>query len=247
MMMRTLGRLAVATVFLGAISGCTSEPNKGPVETAGKKVDDAAAAAAGAAKDAAKVTGDAAETAAGAAKDVAKDAARATEEAAAAAAGAAKDAAHGTANIAKDAAAVAKDAAGNVAAGAKDVAKDAAAAAADAAHATGKALDSHGAGGKVMHLDRLILTIDVANFVPRADFDVEEIAESLGRGHQQVPSIGDRAADIVGQAAVGERDVAASLEDKDLRPFIHAAEPRRARRPTGHPADDQYTFVRHDR
>jgi hypothetical protein len=139
--MRTLGRLAVATMFLGAICGCTSEPDKGPAETAGKKIDDAAAAAAGAAKDAAHATGDAAATAAGAVKDAAKDAAHATGEAAGAAADAAKDAAHGAADIAKDAGAAAKDAAGDVAAGAKDAAKDAAAGAADAAHTTGRALD----------------------------------------------------------------------------------------------------------
>ena len=99
-------------------------------------------------------------------------------------------------------------------------------------------LDGHRAGGEVLHLDGLVLAVDAADFVPRADFDVEEIAEPLGRGHQQPLSIGDRAADVVRQAAVGERDVAGPLEDEDFRPFIHAAEPRGARRPSGHAADN---------
>ena len=107
-------------------------------------------------------------------------------------------------------------------------------------------LDGRGAGGEVLHLDGLILAVDAADFVPRADFDVEEIAEPLGRGHQQPLSIGDRAADVVRQAAVGERDVAGPLENEDFRPFIHAAEPRGARRPSGHAAGNQHTFARHD-
>ena len=107
-------------------------------------------------------------------------------------------------------------------------------------------LDRCGAGGEVLHLDRPILTVDAADFVPRADFDVEEIAEPLGRGHQQPLSIGDRPADVVRQAAVGERDVAAPLENEDFRPFIHAAEPCGARRPSGHAAGNQHTFGRHD-
>ena len=68
---------------------------------------------------------------------------------------------------------------------------------------------------------------------------VEEIAEPLGRGHQQLLPVGDHAADVIRQAAVGERDVAAPLEDEDFGVFIHAAEPRGARGPAGHAADDQ--------
>ena len=108
-------------------------------------------------------------------------------------------------------------------------------------------LDRDGPGGDVVYLDRLVLAVDVADFVPRADLDIEEVAESLGRGHQQASAVADGAADVVGQAAVGEGDVAAPLEDVDFRPFVHASQPRRARRPAGHAADDQHTFASHDR
>ena len=55
-------------------------------------------------------------------------------------------------------------------------------------------------------------------------------------------AVGDHAADVVGQAAVGERDVAAALEDEDFGVFVHAAQPRGARRAAGHAADDQNAF-----
>ena len=69
----------------------------------------------------------------------------------------------------------------------------------------------------------------------RADLDAEEVAEPLGRGDQQLPAVGDHAADVIRQAAVGERNVAAPLEDEDFGAFIHAAEPGRARAPPATP------------
>ena len=95
-----------------------------------------------------------------------------------------------------------------------------------------------GARLKVLHLDGAVLPIDAADFVPGANLDVKQVAEPLGRGDQQLASVGDHAADVVRQPAVGEGDVAASLEDEDFGVFIHAAEPRGARGAPGHAADD---------
>src|SRR4029453_669542 len=115
-MTRTVRRFATVLVLAGGVAlvggGCRSETGKGPAETAGKKIDDAA-----------KATGDA------------------TRDAAHDAAAGAKDAGRATADAARDAAAGAKDVAKDAAAGAKDAAKDTADAAADAAHDAGRALD----------------------------------------------------------------------------------------------------------
>ena len=86
-------------------------------------------------------------------------------------------------------------------------------------------LMADGARLEVLHLDGAVLPVDAADFVPGANLDVEQIAEPLGRGHQQMAPVGDHPADVVRQSAVGERDVAAPLEDEDFGRFIHAAEP----------------------
>ena len=62
--------------------------------------------------------------------------------------------------------------------------------------------------------------------MPRANLDVERVAEPLGRGHQEPVPVGDHVADVIGQAAIGEGDVAAPLEDEDFGILVHAAEPR---------------------
>ena len=81
--------------------------------------------------------------------------------------------------------------------------------------------------------------------MPGADLDAEEVAEPLGRGDQQLPAVGNHAAKIIRQAAIGERHVAAALEDEDLRILIHAAEPSGTGSAAGHAADDQDSFVGH--
>jgi hypothetical protein len=144
-MTRTVRRLATVLVLAGGVAlvgaGCRSETGKGPAETAGKKIDDAAKATGDAMKDAAGATAGAAKDAAAGAANIAKDAADATRDAAHDAAAGARDAGRATADAARDAAAGAKDVAKDAAAGTKDAAKDTAAAAADAAHDAGRALD----------------------------------------------------------------------------------------------------------
>ena len=76
----------------------------------------------------------------------------------------------------------------------------------------------------------------------RADLDAEEVAEPLGRGHQEPVAALNHFAHVIGQAAIGERDVAAALENEDFSLFVHAAEPGRARSAASHPADNQHSF-----
>ena len=90
-------------------------------------------------------------------------------------------------------------------------------------------LAADGARLNILDFDRPAAAVDAADFVPGADLDAEEVAEPLGRGDQQLPPLGDRAAEVIRQAAVGERDVAAPLENVDFGVFIQAAEPGRAR------------------
>ena len=78
--------------------------------------------------------------------------------------------------------------------------------------------------------------------MPGANFDAEHIAEPLGRGDEQLLAVGDDFAEIIGQAAVGERDIAAALEDDDFRLLVHPPQPRRTRSPARHAADDQNAF-----
>ena len=99
-----------------------------------------------------------------------------------------------------------------------------------------------GARLEVLHLDGAVLPVDAADLVPGANLDVQQIAEPLGRGHHQMAPVGDHPAHVIRQSAVGERDLAALLEDEDFGIFIHAAEPGSARRASRYAADDQDSF-----
>ena len=93
-----------------------------------------------------------------------------------------------------------------------------------------------------MHLDGLLLAVDAADLVPGADLDVEKVAEPLGRGREELFSVGDHPAEVIRQTAIGERDVAAPLENEYFGVFIQAAKPCGARGAPGHAADDQDSF-----
>ncbi len=84
---------------------------------------------------------------------------------------------------------------------------------------------------EVLHFDGPAGAVNAADLVPGADLDLEKVAEPLRRGDEKLPPIGDHAAEIIGQATVGEGDVAATLEDEDFGVFIQAAEPAATMRP----------------
>ena len=67
---------------------------------------------------------------------------------------------------------------------------------------------------------------------------VEPRLQALGGLQQQVAAVRDGAADVVGQAAVGERHVAAALEDDDLVGLVEPAQAGGSRCAAGHSADD---------
>jgi hypothetical protein len=69
--------------------------------------------------------------------------------------------------------------------------------------------------------------------------DVETLAEEVARRHQQLLLVGDDVADVVRQAAVGERNVGTAIEDDDLHPLVEAAQARGARSAAGDAADDE--------
>ena len=79
------------------------------------------------------------------------------------------------------------------------------------------------------------------------DPDVEpEAVEELLRGLEgQVLLLFDQPADEVGQAAVGERDVTGSFENRDARVSVEAAQASRRRHPSRDTTDDHHTFGTH--
>jgi hypothetical protein len=99
------------------------------------------------------------------------------------------------------------------------------------------------AGVQVRDGDRAARAVDRGHLVARLHGDVEPVPEEIAGGDQQVPLLGDDVADEVWQAAVGERDVGAAIEHHDLRRLIQAPQPRRARRPARHPADDEHPLA----
>ena len=86
--------------------------------------------------------------------------------------------------------------------------------------------------------DDATVAIDADRLVEDADVDPEPRGQRR-RGLQQEggPPLDDTA-DVVRQAAVRERDMAASLDDGDPGRLIEPAKPGRGRHPTRNPADD---------
>mmetsp|Transcript_92998 Transcript_92998/g.268605 ORF Transcript_92998/g.268605 Transcript_92998/m.268605 type:complete len:233 (-) Transcript_92998:2-700(-) len=95
-----------------------------------------------------------------------------------------------------------------------------------------------GTGRRLAHGDRLGGPVDRHDLHARVHVEVEATPQHLRlRNRQCAPEL-DLPAEVVGQAAVGERDVAALLEDRDLYVFAQAAEPRRRTGACRRPTDD---------
>jgi hypothetical protein len=62
--------------------------------------------------------------------------------------------------------------------------------------------------------------------------------ESFGAGHQQLLALGDRAGDVIRQAAVGKADIGTALDEDNLRSFAIATQTRGSSRAAGYAADD---------
>ena len=71
--------------------------------------------------------------------------------------------------------------------------------------------------------DGLVLCVNVDNFVVDANVNVETLLEHLGGNEEQLIAVFDNAADIIGQAAVCERNVIAFFEEDDFGILVGAA------------------------
>jgi hypothetical protein len=71
------------------------------------------------------------------------------------------------------------------------------------------------------------------------DIDIEACAQAFRRLHQQRPSLGDHAANVIGHATVGEGDMRPPLEEHNAGPFGEPAGAGRGAGAASHAADDQ--------
>ena len=86
----------------------------------------------------------------------------------------------------------------------------------------------------VLHGDRAVRTINAHDLLPRAHVQAEPATQEIRRRHQQLVAVGDLAAQIVRQSAIGERDVFVLLKQDDLRLFVQPPSARRRRSTSGH-------------
>ena len=103
------------------------------------------------------------------------------------------------------------------------------------------------AAGVIQHRHRLVRPVDACDFLPRPHVDAKPASQELRRGDQQLLAIGDLAADIIGQAAVGEGHVFVLLQQDDLGVLVHAAGAGRGRSTAGDAAhnDDGQRIAAH--
>ena len=120
-------------------------------------------------------------------------------------------------------------------------------------HAGQRRLGGLGAGGQdqlvvvlrkgftrsqVFHVHRLFRRMDGRHLVADPHLHPEAPPEALRRLEGQLRPVGDDAADVIGQAAVGVGHIAGPLEHHDLRGLIQPAEPGRGSGASGHAAHD---------
>ena len=72
-----------------------------------------------------------------------------------------------------------------------------------------------------------------------ADLDTEPPQEQLRLGDQQLVTVADLAAEVVGQSAVGEGHIRVTLEDDDASVLVHAPGARGGGCAAGDSTDDE--------
>ena len=92
---------------------------------------------------------------------------------------------------------------------------------------------------EVLRFDALAGTVDAHGFAACAHIEVEQALERSRRLHGEDIARRNLAADVVGQAAVGERDVGAAFEHGDLGRFAKTAGARGAGSTGGDATDDE--------
>ena len=93
--------------------------------------------------------------------------------------------------------------------------------------------------GMVADADGLLRAVDREGLMAHADVHIEALAEQFGLGHQQLGPVLDGAADVVGQAAVGEGDVRVLLQHDDAGVLVHPARTGGGGGSAGDAADDE--------
>ena len=91
----------------------------------------------------------------------------------------------------------------------------------------------------VLHRHGLFGAVHRKHLALHPHIHVETGVESLGGLQLQRLPLGDGAADVVGQAAVGKRDVLALFKQDDLGVFVVAAQPGSGAGAAGHTAHNQ--------
>ncbi len=93
-----------------------------------------------------------------------------------------------------------------------------------------------GAAFGTLDCHRLSGRIDAKHLRAGAHVDVKTPPEGLGGLHEEFVAVGDGAADVIGQSAVGIRDVIPLLEEDDLVGFSYSSYSRRGGGASGHSA-----------
>ena len=94
-------------------------------------------------------------------------------------------------------------------------------------------------GLQIPHAHRLGGTVDGNHLMAHPRLDAESVVVELGIGHQELLPVGDLAADVIGQAAVGECDLGVPLEDEEPRLLVDPAVPCRRRGASGDTTDHE--------
>lgn len=91
---------------------------------------------------------------------------------------------------------------------------------------------------EVADADLLRRAVDGLDRLSRADVELVAIYQSLDRTHQQLATVSDLAADVVGHPTVGKRRIVAPLDEDNLGPIIEPPRPGcRTRSPRHAPYD----------
>ena len=99
-------------------------------------------------------------------------------------------------------------------------------------------LGAHLAGGDITQLDSLALRRDADGLAAGSHVDGELRAERVLVRHHEAGFLFDHAADVVGQPAVGVRNIGPALDHEDLGVLVQPAQARRTGCAAGHTTDD---------
>ena len=78
---------------------------------------------------------------------------------------------------------------------------------------------------KIPHLHLFGISVDANDLVLDAHIEGQLLGEALRSLQQQALTVRDFTADVVGQPAIGERDIAVALQDDDRGRLIEPPEP----------------------